>query len=154
MEQLSKISGDYFHVNEMERETEGNWALAYRNITKLMVAIEKYYQEILKLRDFNQQAVLDKMEIARNANKHEIIKLVELVLGIMVQSELKSQFIQVITQLEKKHQAVLMHLMEKWIVNERLNSQESEEIPGGDNMSSSRISLSVINNGTQAYYLQ
>ena len=47
-----------------------------------------------------------------------------------------------------------MHLMEKWIVNERLNSQESEEIPGGDNMSSSRISLSVINNGTQAYYLQ
>ena len=97
MEQLNKISGDYFHVNEMERETEGNWALAYRNITKLMAAIEKYYQEILKLRDFNQQAVLDKMEIARNANKQEIIKLVELVLGIMVQSELKSQFIQVIT---------------------------------------------------------
>jgi len=30
------------------------------------------------------------MEIARNANKQEIIKLVELVLGIMVQSELKS----------------------------------------------------------------
>jgi len=27
----------------MERETEGNWALAYRNITKLMAAIEKYY---------------------------------------------------------------------------------------------------------------
>jgi len=43
MELLSNIPGDYFQENEMERETEGNWALAHRNITKLMGAIEKYY---------------------------------------------------------------------------------------------------------------
>ncbi|EDK31697.2 hook-like protein (macronuclear) [Tetrahymena thermophila SB210] len=152
-ELLSKINDSIFDVDQVERDTQDNWALNHRNIKRLIDSIEHYYHDILKLKDFDKDTYLDASEISRNKNKNEIVKLVELVLGIIVQSEQKSDFIHAITQLEKKYQAVLMHLMEKWIVQDRLHT-DGDDNASMESMSSQRFNSASIQYNTQSYYYQ
>lgn len=96
---------------------------------------------------FEIENYLDITEISKNKNRLEVIKLIELVLGVIVQSEQKSEFILAITHLEKKHQTMLMHLMEKWVIPERLDGQmcNLDDYTSNSSVDSSRLSLGVPN---------
>lgn len=81
---LESINNTIFNVDKLDRETGMNWILNYRNVTVLIECLHTYHKEVVKIHLLNTHTCLDPLEISQAKNKHEIIKLVEVVLGVIV----------------------------------------------------------------------
>jgi HOOK domain len=99
----------YFDPENIKRDLEDNWILKSNNIKKIVATLDKLYQMELGI---HYGIDIDANSIARDQNTQEIVKLVELVLGVMVESEHKNEYIGSIMQLDETTQRELMVILE------------------------------------------
>ena len=98
-------------------EAKDHWTLCESNLQKLYQAVEKYMSSFLKVPSGTPR--LDIQSIARNKNPAHILLLSEHVLGIVANcSKQKEKYIDAILQLNEQHQAILMEIMVKYILQE------------------------------------
>lgn len=123
---LHEMCPDFFESDALNRSTEGNWALAVSNIRGLLRSLDDYFKTVLGKKIDNSG--LDVNEIARAKNTDEIIKLVEIVVGVAVMCESKAIFIRNIFLLNPDSQAVLKDLVEHVLGR----ATDLDEIEGDD----------------------
>eukprot|EP00561_Arcocellulus_cornucervis_P014855 CAMPEP_0185804044 /NCGR_PEP_ID=MMETSP1322-20130828/3029_1 /TAXON_ID=265543 /ORGANISM="Minutocellus polymorphus, Strain RCC2270" /LENGTH=653 /DNA_ID=CAMNT_0028500001 /DNA_START=94 /DNA_END=2055 /DNA_ORIENTATION=- len=91
-EALSEIAPDYFDPTTVTRDLGDNWALKSSNLRKLLRNLEVYYHsELDKTSDLFSS--LDVSAIAKEADVHGIVSLVELVAAAAVQCEKRGEIV-------------------------------------------------------------
>lgn len=105
-------------------DTTENWALSASNIKKVIRSLESYYESVLKkgITDLNG---IDANSIAKDHDEDMLFNLLEIVIGVAVQCEDKSEFIQHIFSLDESSQMVLKDMVQN--VMQRLDDLEGEE---------------------------
>ena len=88
---------------------EDNFVLKTNNIKKIVSTLDKLYQMELGIHD---RVNIDSAAIGKEQNIPEIVKLVELVLGVLVESEHKAEYLQKIMHLDETTQHELMVILE------------------------------------------
>lgn len=84
---------------------DSNWRLKFSNLKKITEAIHEYYNECLH-QPLPACASLDVEKIAKNCDKQELCKLLQLVLDCAINCDEREYFINAITDLEESTQKV------------------------------------------------
>lgn len=96
-------------LGSIKKEAEGNEYLRLGNIKKIISAIHSYNESELGF-VLREEEELDASKIAQGETS-DIQKLVQLILGVVVECENKVQYIQSIMALPPDHQKQLMFLI-------------------------------------------
>lgn len=97
---------------------DDQWRLKVSNIKKLIEKIIDYFENHLFISLDSAKLHPDAVAIAKNKDKTELSKLIQLILGISVNCDDKQQYIQEITKLDLGVQQNLMEAIEQLLHNE------------------------------------
>lgn len=133
---LNEIVPFYFEKGTMNTETAGNWALAAGNLRKLLRTLDGYFRTVL----FKEISMnVDVNAIVKSNNTAEILNLLELVVGVAVQCDDKTTFIQNILSLDNLSQYVFKSLIEQVLARAKdidengegddINEEEATSMP-------------------------
>lgn len=106
---LAQVAPKHFSAESIKRDFEDNWVLKVNNVKKIVSTLDRLYQMDLGI---HYGLEINATAIARDQDTQEIVKLVELVLGVMVESELKNEYIGNIMILDETTQRELMVILE------------------------------------------
>jgi len=121
---LAIMAPSYFEdLNAMDGASE-NWALNASNIKKLIRSLESYFKTALE-KGITDLEDIDANSIAKNHDQDMLFSLLEIVVGVAVLCEDKSEFIQHIFSLDESSQLVLKDMVEH--VMQRVYDLEDEE---------------------------
>jgi hypothetical protein len=91
---------------------EGDWASKLSNLKKLVNALDEFYTASLDKPIDGIVEDLDLTAIARNDDRRELMRLIELVLGAAVQCNAKETYIGRIMTMDEADQAQLMPVIQ------------------------------------------
>jgi protein HOOK3 len=107
---LHEIVPESFSLDGILMAVDGKWVLAAKNIRTVLKTLDEYFTNALakkiRVEDINEN------DIAKNHSEEEIIKLVELIVGVAVFCENKQFFIGKIFELSADSQSVLKGLVQ------------------------------------------
>ncbi|GAM16872.1 hypothetical protein SAMD00019534_000470 [Acytostelium subglobosum LB1] len=92
-----------------------NWVLRSENINNLLSSLDQYYVNELGLND--QTSTINVETVAKDRNDVEIIKLIELILGVVLECDNKEEYIGKMQILDPTVQNDLMVIIEKIMSN-------------------------------------
>eukprot|EP01031_Cornospumella_fuschlensis_P027872 gene27872-33656_t len=123
---LQEIVPDFFQGDSLNRECDGNWALAAGNLRVILRSLHDYFTSVLhKKIDISS---INVNEIAKSGTLEDVVELLELVVGVCVLCEDKAQFIGAIFQLNSTSQAYLKAMVEQVLSRaEDLDGAEGEQ---------------------------
>jgi protein HOOK3 len=107
---LTTRSPSYFDGNMVKKDIDDNWILKVNNIKKITSNLGKLYQNELGLHD---EVQIDEKLIGKEQNEAEIFKLIQLVMGVLVECENKVEFLGNIMSMEHETQMELMLIIER-----------------------------------------
>ena len=103
-------SPSYFDSNMVKKEIDDNWILKVNNIKKITSNLDRLYQNELGLHD---EVRIDENLIGKEQNEAEIFKLIQLVMGVLVECENKREFLGNIMSMGHETQMELMLIIER-----------------------------------------
>ncbi|KYR02254.1 hook family protein [Tieghemostelium lacteum] len=118
-----QIAPSYFKSNSLRssEDVEDNWVLKSENIKNLLNGIDQFFK------DLGISCGVDSIqidEITTNNSSEEITKLIELILGILLECEHNNEYITNIMELDEESQNDLM------VVLERIKSMHQHQLVG------------------------
>lgn len=123
---LNEISPQIWQESEMKLEDPESDMDKINNVEHVFNGIREFYKT--KLLNELPSDEVDINTIAVNENKHEIIRLCELVIGVVVQCEEKDEYIGAILNLDEDTQSDLMKIIQRNMVG----TSRNESSIGGD----------------------
>ncbi|KXJ24035.1 Protein Hook-like [Exaiptasia diaphana] len=126
---LAEIAPDWFDdewMSKIRKDIGDNKRLRLSNLKKLIKGIQDYYSEVLSM-DISGFPMPDVNILADTANKAELGRLLQLILGCAVNCEDKQEYIQVIMSLEESVQHAVMNAIQE-LISAREASGVSSEI--------------------------
>lgn len=111
----------------MPREAKDNFAVRLGNLNKLKKGLEKYYTEVLMISHTNIVEHIEISAVARSADKPNLIFLLELVMGAVVNCPAKQAYISRILSLDERFQTELMVFIQKILKKTEKNSSLEDE---------------------------
>ncbi|XP_057300171.1 protein Hook homolog 3-like [Hydractinia symbiolongicarpus] len=115
-EALTQIAPEWFDadwISKIKQDiSSDNHRLKLSNLKKVLKGMVDYYSEVL-VQDLNSFSLPDVAEIAEFNTKHELSRMIQLVLGCAINCEDKEQYIQVIMALEEDVQLSVMNAIEE-----------------------------------------
>jgi chromosome segregation ATPase len=109
------------------REAKDNFAVRLGNLNKLKKGLEKYYTEVLMISHTNIVEHIEISAVARSADKPNLIFLLELVMGAVVNCPAKQAYISRILSLDERFQTELMVFIQKILKKTEKNSSLEDE---------------------------
>jgi chromosome segregation ATPase len=109
---LSQVVPRYFDVSSLKRDVQDNWVLKVNNIKKITNNLDRFYHTELGIHD---EVNIDETIIGRDQDAREIVKLLQLILGVVVECENKVEYIGNIMNMNAAAQRELMVIIEEII---------------------------------------
>ncbi|EFA82480.1 hook family protein [Heterostelium album PN500] len=107
-----EISPKHFDTTLVSRQdAKDNWVLRSENVKNLLSSLDSWFSSELGLTE--QTVAIDADTVAKDMDPQETIKLVELILGVVVECENKGEYIGRMQSLDPKVQGDLMLIIEK-----------------------------------------
>lgn len=135
-EVLTQIAPEWFDtdwISKIMRDiSPDNHRLKLSNLKKVLKGMVDYYSEVL-FQDANNFILPDVSLIAEKADKAELGRMLQLVLGCAVNCEEKEQYIQVIMALENDVQLSVMNSIQE-LIQGKSSSEISESPPKADDI--------------------
>ena len=107
---MAHISAEHFPPAALKRDAAANSFLRKGNLTRLVRGIEAFYRD--GLHQSVQCHDVDLQRIAADADAHQLVELIELVLGCAVQCDNKERYIGATMQLDQRLQKHLMVMIQ------------------------------------------
>jgi len=130
---LNQIEPDYFPLKSINQNAKENWALGLHNLKKIFANLQDYFQD--KSGVMLGAEMLDLTKIARHRETQEILNLLELVIGVVVECTKKEYYIGQILKLPESVQGQLMPIIESFLnkiqqmkTNETLHDQSGDSL--------------------------
>jgi hypothetical protein len=121
---LALLVPSFFGVLKNLEDTSENWALSASNIKKLLRMLEEYYKSVLE-KGISDLEDIDVTAIVKDHDEDMLFSLLEIIGGVAVLCEDKSEFIQHIFSMDESSQLVLKEMIEH--VMQRVYDLEEEE---------------------------
>eukprot|EP00953_Heterococcus_sp_UTEX-ZZ885_P028722 15307-Heterococcus_DN1.PRE.2 len=126
---LAALAPSWFSMEGVKMEAASNWVLAQSNLKSVLRHVESYYHDVLgKDLDF---AAVDVTAIARSkvptAVTAEVLKVVEMLVGLAIQCEDKAIHIQQIMSLHVDSQTGLQQIIQQAMQKARPWQQQDAE---------------------------
>eukprot|EP01112_Ceratiomyxa_fruticulosa_P023585 TRINITY_DN9086_c0_g2_i1.p1 TRINITY_DN9086_c0_g2~~TRINITY_DN9086_c0_g2_i1.p1 ORF type:complete len:744 (-),score=212.05 TRINITY_DN9086_c0_g2_i1:96-2327(-) len=112
----------YFDLSTLKTDVSDNWVLKSNNIKKIVHSLENFYQIELEI---EQGTNIDPVVVAKGEDDEEIIRLIEAILGVVVECENKAHYIQNIMSLEEETQMELMTIIQNIFSRHQLHQSMS-----------------------------
>uniref|UniRef100_A0A6B2ECT5 Protein hook n=1 Tax=Phlebotomus kandelakii TaxID=1109342 RepID=A0A6B2ECT5_9DIPT len=111
---LNQIASDHFTdswLSKIKTDVSHNWRLKVSNLKKVVEGVFDYYIDVLSL-NLSDVAKPDVMRIAEKADKAELSRLLQLILGCAVNCSEKQDYITQIMELEESLQRNIMRALQ------------------------------------------
>ncbi|OMJ70926.1 hypothetical protein SteCoe_30993 [Stentor coeruleus] len=113
LEFMNQIHAEIFNISGVPREVRDNFALKLGNLNKLKKGLEKYFIEVLRIPHTNLVEHIETSAIARSGDKANMLYLLELVMGAVLNCPVKDAYISRILSLDERSQTELMVFIQK-----------------------------------------
>ncbi|CAG9329763.1 HOOK3_3 [Blepharisma stoltei] len=123
---MSQVHPEIFIPSLINHDVRENFALRLGNLSKLKKCLEKYYTEVLDIPYTKLVEHIEISAIARSADIQNLISLIELVMGAILNCEAKETYISRILELNEAIQAELMVFIQR-ILNKLQDPKELSE---------------------------
>eukprot|EP01113_Clastostelium_recurvatum_P031446 TRINITY_DN3926_c0_g1_i2.p1 TRINITY_DN3926_c0_g1~~TRINITY_DN3926_c0_g1_i2.p1 ORF type:complete len:713 (-),score=243.35 TRINITY_DN3926_c0_g1_i2:201-2339(-) len=120
----AQVAPKFFDLSTVKRDVSDNWVLKGTNIKKLASNLDDFYVQYMGLHD---EAIVNDTAIAKDEDEQEIMRLIKLILGVVVECEDKVTYIQNIMSLDETNQIELMNIIKEIVATHQMQvSQRSE----------------------------
>lgn len=140
---MNEVAPDIFRMSLIKTEASSNWVIKESNLRMLLKLVLQYYHDVLG-KTTNHLEKPDLKRIASEGDIEEVEKLVQIVLGCVVQCENNQQYIQRITDLSESSQSDLMIRIQKIMEQSEeaeVDKRKSVEISNTDEINYNLTSL-------------
>ncbi|GAM21526.1 hypothetical protein SAMD00019534_047010 [Acytostelium subglobosum LB1] len=119
-----QISTKHFDSTLIPRsDSKDNWVLRTENVNTLLASLDSYFSVELGLTGQTTHLNID--SLARDLNREEIIKLIELIIGVVVECENKGEYIGKMQDLDPEVQNDLMVIIERIMTDHQQQMSEN-----------------------------
>uniref|UniRef100_T1J5Q8 Protein hook n=1 Tax=Strigamia maritima TaxID=126957 RepID=T1J5Q8_STRMM len=127
-EVLSQVAPDWFDslwLSKLKTSDVSNWRLKVSNLRKILKSIQDYYQEVLG-QQITEFTFPDLNAIAENNDSAELGRLLQLILGCVVNCDRKQEYIEVIMGMEEVDQHEVMNAIQELMSTSAIVSSSSD----------------------------
>jgi len=117
---LSQIIPKWIDLSQYKREAEFNDLLKLHNLKLILSSLHSYYKEELGLPKLSEELFVDVNAIVREGDEEYMKKLIQLIVGVVVECENKVEYIRTIMKMEPESQKELMILIEEVLSKHQL----------------------------------